>query len=153
MDPEFRVIEGFPDYWLIIDLINAEWPAEFGEKSDEEKISDMIESHDTEKDSVSFMYYDGQIIGFYRYTAWPRTARQTDTAHIYDIAVLPSMQKRGFGTLLMLNLISRCKDNGFRKLLSRSFKNNEASIGLHKSLGFLEGFETDDSIVWELNIS
>ncbi|HAK46903.1 MAG TPA: hypothetical protein DCO79_13420 [Spirochaeta sp.] len=149
----FKIIEGIPDYAEIIDLINAEWPVQFGEKSDSEKIADMRESHDVERDRTVYIYDDSKIIGFYRYTAWPRAARITETAHIYDIAVLPSMQKQGIGMLLMDNLVDDCRKQGFKKLLSRSFRTNEGSIRLHKAAGFGISLETDDSIVWEIPIS
>ena len=153
MSLEFRVIEGLPDYAGIIELIKAEWPPEFGEKSEAEIISEMIESHDTERDRVTFLYEDNHPVGFYRYTSWPRSARLTDTAHTYDISVLPGRQGQGLGKKLMNHMIENCRSCGFKKLLSRSFKTNAASIKLHQRTGFRNSFESDDSIVWEINIS
>jgi L-amino acid N-acyltransferase YncA len=43
-----------------------------------------------------------------------------------------------------------CRKRSLEKLLSRSFKNNEASIKLHKRLGFKLHLETEDSLVWEM---
>ena len=147
---EFKVIEGLPDYKEIISLINAEWPKEFGEKSDNEKIAEMIDSHSIEKDRTKFLYDGIDIIGFYRYTSWPRDARQTDSAHTYDIAVLPERQRQGLGVMLMNDMIEDCRLQGFKRLLSRSFKNNEASIALHERFDFHRTLETADSIVWEV---
>ncbi len=147
-----KEIEGLPDYSEIIDLINAEWPREFGEKTDSEKIADMIDSHNTDKDRVKYLFDGDVIAGFYRYSLWPRDARITETAHIYDIAVLPSKQKQGLGTFMMDDLIEDCRRRKLDRLLSRSFRNNEASIRLHKRFGFHVHLETEDSIVWELII-
>lgn len=147
---EFEIIEGIPDYAEIIDLINAEWPKEFGDKNDDEKIADMIESHYPGKDRVKYLYDNAEIVGFYRYSLWPREARKTDAAHTYDIAVLPSKQQQGFGTVLMTDMIKDCRSRGLHKLLSRSFKNNEASIRLHQKTGFHSCLETADSTVWEI---
>ncbi len=61
-----------PDYSEIIELINAEWPGEFGGNTDDEKIREMIRSHQLETDTVKYLYDDNKIIGFYRYTLWPR---------------------------------------------------------------------------------
>lgn len=149
---EFKIIEGLPDYGEIIGLINAEWPVEFGEKTDDEKIADMIESHYPGKDRVKYLYDDNSIIGFYRYSSWPREARETDVAHIYDIVVLPSRQGQGLGRFLMEDMIEDCRSRGLTRLLSRSFKNNTASLGLHRKIGFHISLETEESIVWEIII-
>ena len=150
MSVTFEIVEGIPDYSEIIALINAEWPPAFGEKTDAEKIEDMIESHNPDRDRVKYLKEDGLIIGFYRYTPWPREARITDAAHIYDISLLPSKQRQGLGKMMMQDLIEDCRAVGFKKLLSRSFKDNPGSIRLHENAGYHSVFETEDSIVWEL---
>jgi len=151
--PDLKEIHGIPDYGSIIELINAEWPAEFGDKTDMEKIADMNESHNTEKDCVKYLYENNVVIGFYRYSLWPRDARETDAAHTYDIAVLPSRQQQGFGMMLMTDMIESCRSQGLSRLLSRTFKNNTASIALHKKCGFHEHMTTEDSIVWEISLN
>ena len=83
MEFNFKTVEGIPDYAGIIDLIKAEWPPEFGDKSDPEMISEMTASHDPERDKVVYLYFENRLAGFYRYTAWPRSARSTDNrAHL-----------------------------------------------------------------------
>jgi hypothetical protein len=42
---EFKKEDSMPDYSGLIDLINAEWPEEFGLLTDEEKIKEMARSH------------------------------------------------------------------------------------------------------------
>ena len=146
-------IDGTPDYIDIIDLLRAEWPPEFGASTTETIIAHYREHHNERTDTVKYLIEKGHIIGFYRYTLWPRDEPSANTAHTLDLAILPSHQKKGLGTLLMKDLIRDCGERGIIRLLSRSYKTNAASIGLHQSLGFSMHRETTDSIVWELNIA
>jgi len=147
---EIKEIKGVPDYSKIINLINAEWPSEFGNVDDKEKIKEMIKSHNEVTDRTKYLIDNENIIGFYRYSIWPRDKKNSKTAHTFDIAIDPRYQKRGLGSLLMKDMINDCKLRGMEKLLSRSFKSNQASIKLHKSLKFSLHLETDDSYVWEI---
>jgi len=147
---EIKEIKGIPDYSEIIDLINAEWPSEFGEADDAMKIKEMTKSHNQNTDTVKYLFDNENIIGFYRYSLWPRDNKDTKNAHTFDIAINPNFQKKGFGSLLMRDMIADCKEKGIVKLLSRSFKSNQASIELHKSLGFSLHLENEDSFVWEI---
>jgi ribosomal protein S18 acetylase RimI-like enzyme len=145
-------IEGIPDYAEIIDLINAEWPDQFGEKTEAEKIRHMQEHHNLETDTVKYLLDGEEVVGFYRYSSWPRDDPQSRTAHLLDIAVLPSHQGRGLGKRLMMDLIRDCGKKGTEKLLSRTFKTNLHSIRLHRCSGFTVYKTTDDSIVWQLMV-
>jgi len=149
---EIKEENEIPKYQELIDLINAAWPDEFGEKNDEEKIEEMEKSHNEKTDTVKYLVDQNKIIGWYRYSLWPRDQEETTIAHIFDIAILPSYQKQGLGTFLMKDIIKDCKKKGIKELLSRSFKNNTGSIRLHQSLGFTEHLRTEDSIVWEYSI-
>jgi L-amino acid N-acyltransferase YncA len=149
---KIQEIKNPPDYSEIIDLINAEWPKEYSCMSDEEKINEMEKSHDNESDTVKYLYDEKKIIGFYRYSKWPREGVKTETAHLFDISILPERQKQGLGTLLMKDMMNDCKIKGFKKVLSRTFKNNEGSILLHKSLGFSLYLEIEDSFIWEIEL-
>lgn len=147
---KIQEVEGMPDYSEIITLINAEWPLEFGEVDDNDKIQEMEKSHNESTDTVKYLIEDKDVIGFYRYSLWPREQKGTKTAHTFDIAIAPTRQKQGLGTLLMKDMIEDCRKKGLERLLSRSFKTNKASIGLHEALGFSLHLETDDSYVWEI---
>lgn len=144
-----KEIKGKPDYSCIIDLINAEWPFEFGSVDNKTKIKEMGKSHNVETDTVKYLFNNGKIIGFYRYSLWPRDDKNTKTAHTLDISITPNNQKQGLGSFMMKDMIDDCKRKGIEQLLSRSFKTNEGSTRLHKSLGFSLQLETDDSYVWE----
>ena len=150
---EIREEKGIPKYEELIDLINAEWSDKFGDMNDKEKIEEMEKSHCENTDTVKYLVDQNKIIGWYRYSLWPRDQKKTTTVHTFDISILPSYQKQGLGTVLMSDVIQDCKNKGIKKLLSRSFKNNPGSIRLHKSLGFTEQLKTEDSIVWEYNIN
>jgi len=148
---EIKEITGLPDYSEIIELINAEWPREFGGKTDDEKIGEMVRSHQVQTDTVKYLIEEQKIIGFYRYTLWPRKNPDSDKAHTMDIAVIPARQNQGLGIMLMTDLIKDCREKDFNQLLSRSMRNNPGSIRLHQSLDFTVYLETEDSIVWEIN--
>ena len=141
-----------PNYAEIVDLINAEWPPEFGEKSEQEKIEQMQEHHNLDTDTVKYLLDGHGVIGFYRYSRWPREDPLSRAAHLLDIAVLPSYQGRGLGKMLMKDLIRDCAAKGIERIFSRSFKSNQPSIRLHRSLSFKKHRITDDSIVWELSV-
>ncbi|NOY09399.1 MAG: GNAT family N-acetyltransferase [Spirochaetes bacterium] len=147
-----KEIYGMPNYAEIIDLISVEWPPEFGKKTDGEKIKQMQDHYNIKTDTVKYLLDAGKVIGFYRYTLWPRENPMSHAAHILDIAILPTYQNRGLGTRLMKDLIQDCRRKRINRLLSRSFKSNRGSIRLHQSLGFTQHMSTEDSIVWELDI-
>lgn len=142
-----------PDFWEIIDLINVGWPVSFGKKSDDEKVEEMENSYDLETDTVKYLMEDNKIIGWYRYTLWPRNNPYASTVHTLDLAILPEYQRRGLGTLLIRDIIEDCREKGFNQILSRSFKNNESSMEFHRKMGFHVHFSTDDSIVWGYSVS
>jgi len=144
--------KGMPNYQELIELINAGWPTQFGDKNDYEKIKEMEKSHNKRTDTVKYLIDQNEIIGWYRYSLWPRDKQNTTTVHTLDISILPSHQKQGLGTVLMKDMIQDCKNKGIKKILSRSFENNPGSIKLHQSIGFTEHLRTEDSIVWEYNI-
>ena len=110
----------------------------------------MEESHNDKTDTIKYLLDGNVIIGFYRYSKWPREKENTNTVHLFDISILPERQKQGLGTLLLKDMIKDCNVKGFTKILSRTYKYNIGSIQLHKSLGFSQYLETDDSFVWEI---
>jgi len=152
MKIEIVEVKGKMDYSSILDLINAEWPREFGEVTDLEKTGEM-ENSSNELDMNKFLFIDNKRIGWYRYSRWPREETNHDFAHTFDIVVLPEYKGQGFGKLLMNDMIDDCRKKGFKNLKSRTFLNNEDSIRLHQKCGFKEAFKVNDSIVWEINLN
>jgi len=102
-------------------------------------------------DRVKYLYIDGEIAGWYRYSKFPREVGARDV-HTYDIAIHKDYQKQGLGLRLMNEMIEDSRARGYEKLLSRSFNNNEGSIKLHRAAGFKEHMKTSDSIVWEIDL-
>jgi L-amino acid N-acyltransferase YncA len=154
MDTKLKLIKQkkLPDFTKNKELLNAIWPKEFGHKTYEEKVEAMINSFNKNTDIIKYLYSNKDIIGFYRFSLWPRNEKETKTAHTFDIAILPSYQKERLGTMLMMDMVNECRTMGLQTLLSRSFKSNIPSIRLHKSLNFLQEKETEDSIVWKMNL-
>ena len=145
-------IKGLPNYAEMLDLINAEWPVEFSEKTEEQRIRHLQEHHNLETDTVKHLLDGEEIVGSYPYILWPREKPESRAAHLLDIAVLPSKQGRGLGRRVMTDLIRDCAEKGIEKLFSRTFKTNRRSIRFHRSSGFTEYKTSDDSIVWQLRV-
>ena len=76
----------------------------------------MEKSHNEKTDTVKYLVDQNKIIGWYRYSLWPRGKEETTTAHTLDIAILPSYQKQGLGTFLMKDMIKDCKNKGIKKV-------------------------------------
>ncbi|MBI9101672.1 MAG: GNAT family N-acetyltransferase [Spirochaetales bacterium] len=144
-------IEETPDFNEIKDLIIPFWPEQFGALPDERIVLEYEKDYRSKLDRVKYLYVDKRIAGWYRYSKFPREAGAKDV-HTYDIAVHGDFQRQGLGLILMKDMIKDSRSLGYEKLLSRSFKNNEGSIRLHRAAGFTEHMKTSDSIVWELDL-
>lgn len=78
----------------------------------------------------------GRVLG-YAYANWfkPRPAYRFMAEH--SIYLAPDAAGRGLGKLLMAELATQCERRGVRKLLAViGGRDNLASIGLHRALGF-----------------
>jgi len=139
------------NFSTIIDLIKEEWPKEWGILSDQEMIRELEKSSNTEFDVNKYLYEDGKIIGWYRYSAWPRKENNKENAHALDIVINHKYQGKGLGKMLMEDLILDCKRRGFKKLMSRTIEGNSQSYKLHVRNGFKISFRKGTSIVWEIN--
>jgi len=143
---------GEVDFRGMLDFILAEWPPQFGDVPNERKVEEFEKSADAAYDVNKFLVADGARVGWYRYSRWPRDPANLRDAHTLDIAVLQDRRGRGYGKLLMEDLIADCRRRGYKNLKSRTFFDNAVSIALHKSAGFREAFRTEDSIVWEIDL-
>jgi len=56
----------------------------------------------------------------------------------YSVYVSRESRGRGLGRVTLAALVEDCEARGYRKLLSRIFPRNEASLALARSLGFRE---------------
>lgn len=143
---------GRVDFASLIDLMRLEWPEDWGAASDERMLEVFEESSDPRFDVNKYLVADGRRVGWYRYTRWPRGSTTAETAHTLDIVLMCDHQGKGLGRMLMDDLISDCRDRGYRKLLSRTIEGNLKSNALHRSAGFRESFRNGSDIVWELSL-
>ena len=63
----------------------------------------------------------------------------------YAIIVRSDMKGKGLGRLLMEKMVRYCTDRGSREIWGLVLKNNEAMLGLVKSLGFKAGPSSEPS--------
>lgn len=70
--------------------------------------------------------------------AWNRDAftRAPHTMFVGSIGIIPSLQRRGIGALLMQWLLGEAKARGFRRVTSNIRPSNVASRRLHRRFGF-----------------
>ncbi len=149
---EILVDNNNADLSKFFDLIKLELPDELRMLSDMDLLQEINKSFDSETDKIKYLNHDSNIIGWYRYSKWPRNEKDTKTVHALDIAIAKEYQGKGFGVLLFNDMIMECKLTGINKIISRTIKSNEQSYGLHKRIGFKELFVKNDSIIWEIEI-
>jgi GNAT superfamily N-acetyltransferase len=138
------------DFSPYLPLIRLEWPAEWPEPSEALMLEETLKSYDAEADVVRRLVDEGRLVGWYRFTRWPREGG--GGAHCLDIAVLPEYQGRGAAILLFEDMVAQCRERGYRSLLSRTMLSNARSAGFHRKMGFVLSTRLEDSIVWELAI-
>lgn len=59
-----------------------------------------------------------------------------DEAHVTNVAVRPDHRRRGFGRLLMLELMRRAADNGIDVMTLEVRQSNHIAQALYRDLGF-----------------
>ena len=150
---ELKLIDGMPDFTLVVDLIRLQWQELGDSKTDEELVKISTDHHDLQADWTKFLYSENRIIGYYRCGRWPRNEKSSRVAHLFDIAVDQKHQKRGLGTMLLDDVKKECRKRGYTKIMSRIMESNIASRRLHEKSGFALAFRKDDSMVWEFDIA
>jgi len=75
---------------------------------------------------------DDAVVGFAEYRA------VADECQLYNIAVLPAWQQRGFGRVLLQALLDEAKANGLGCCVLEVRQSNAAARRLYHSLGFAE---------------
>lgn len=79
---------------------------------------------------------EGRVLG-YAYASEFRTRSAYRFTCENSVYVAEDAQRRGVGRALMIELIRRCEARGLRQMLAViGDSGNEASIGLHRALGF-----------------
>ena len=136
----------------IINLLKEEWPEEWDALTDGKLIEFFDKSCNYEYDINKFLYDKDEIIGWYRYSTWPREEMNKENAHILDMVMDPEYQGKGLGKMMMEDLILDCKKRKFKKLMSRTIEGNIQSYKLHERTGFRLLFRKGIDIVWEVNL-
>lgn len=60
-----------------------------------------------------------------------------ESGDIYNLAVSQKFRRRGIGKKLLIEAISRCKDNGVINIFIEARRSNTRAYNLYKSAGFL----------------
>ena len=149
---EIKELKEKINFTSIINLLKEEWPKEWETLSDEKMVDFFEKSCDYKYDINKFLYDNNEVIGWYRYSAWPREKKNKENAHILDIVIDSEYQGKGLGKMMMENLILDCKKRRFKKIMSRTIEGNIQSYKLHETNGFKILFRKDIDIVWEIKL-
>jgi L-amino acid N-acyltransferase YncA len=78
----------------------------------------------------------GEVVG-YAYASAQRTRAAYRNTVENSVYIRPGCERRGIGRALMQALLEQCERSGFRQVIAVIGDSaNEASIGLHRDLGF-----------------
>jgi L-amino acid N-acyltransferase YncA len=79
----------------------------------------------------------GEVVGWASLSAWSERRAYDDTAEI-SLYVRADRQGRGIGKALMKAIVEQGRSAKLHTLIARIAGENEASVRLHRSAGFLE---------------
>jgi phosphinothricin acetyltransferase len=80
---------------------------------------------------------DGEVIGFASLSPFRDRAAYNSTVE-NSVYVRPDRQGTGVGAALLTELVALASQHGFHSVIARIVGGHDASIGLHKRLGFDE---------------
>lgn len=80
-------------------------------------------------------YFSVAMIGA-NLVGYQLSTRIHETAHLARLAVLPSYQKNGIGTTLLMDMIKHHQEQGIRTISLNTQSDNQASINIYKKMGF-----------------
>ena len=79
----------------------------------------------------------GEVVGYAAYGPFRPKAGYAATME-HSVYVRPADQGRGIGRALLEAVVAAARANGVHALIGGLSADNEASVGLHRSLGFVE---------------
>ena len=111
------------------------WPADEATKLAEEEYSRLLpDGLDTKENYFYTFNVEQNIIGY----LWlAKNKVNPEDAFIYDFAVEPEFQNKGFGTQAMGEIFIAAKKLGFKKIGLHVFGKNERAIHVYNKLGFI----------------
>lgn len=80
---------------------------------------------------------DGEVLGYAAYGPFRPKAGYAGTME-HSVYVLPQHQGKGIGRALLVAVIDAARADGVHALIGGLSADNEASLALHRSLGFVE---------------
>jgi ribosomal protein S18 acetylase RimI-like enzyme len=82
-------------------------------------------------DNMLFLMLDGEVIGF----AWVGLDSE-GKGLVEPLGILPAYQGKGFGRVLLLEVLRELADRGARRVEIGAWRDNLAAVQLYQSLGF-----------------
>ena len=95
---------------------------------------DLFESHD-EEHPVIVARQNGSVLAWGSISCWSDRCTYSGTGEI-SLSVDPDFHGKGIGFNILKQLVEIGKEKNFRTLVSRIAGKSEASVHLHKKLGF-----------------
>lgn len=80
---------------------------------------------------------DGQVLGYAAYGPFRAKAGYAQTME-HSVYVRPEAQGRGLGRALLVAIVEAARADGVHALIGGLSADNEVSVALHRSLGFVE---------------
>jgi len=141
---EFRVGDRH-DAELLAAMWNASdagWPWGWtrGVPETAERILDRTQKID--RIAIYVVEIDGEIVG---YGDLEQTRGRDDSAYLSTLNVRPDLHGKGLGKALVLKILERTIEKGFRQLTIGTWAGNRKSVPLYKKTGF---FWVPDTSVW-----
>ncbi|MFT8477395.1 MAG: GNAT family N-acetyltransferase [Liquorilactobacillus sp.] len=111
------------------------WCAEEAIKLAEEEYRQLLPNGLKTKENYFYTFnIDQKMIGY----LWlARSKANPEDSFIYDFAIEPEFQNKGFGTQAMGEIFIEVKKLGFKKIGLHVFGNNERAIHVYNKLGFI----------------
>ncbi len=85
---------------------------------------------------------DQQVVGGLTVHVLERYDAHGPSAYLYDLAVLPSFQRQGIGSLLIRHLNEYCIDNGFSEVFVQAECVDAHAVAFYRSTAIYEEMQT-----------
>ena len=112
----------------------AIWTEQEADRGDRER---WLAAHDAAGHPVLVATVDGELAGYATYGPWREKTGYRHTVE-NSVYVAAAFQRRGIARLLMTELIGLAREAGLHVIVAGIEAGNDASIELHRTLGFEE---------------